>query len=125
MKQMDTNTEALQPTAEQQDIINAAARGESFMAIAGAGSAKTTTLKMLSPQLRGTILAVAFNRRIVEDLTKAVPSTFIVKTLNSIGHSAWQRQRGQQQTLKQDKMAAIVTDTLKERAPILRQRDED
>ena len=80
---------ALVPTPEQHAIIDAARRADSFMVSAGAGSAKTTTLKMLSQVLRSnSILGVAFNVKIVEDLTAAMPDQGSCEDLE------WPRPRG-------------------------------
>lgn len=83
------------PTSEQEAIRSGAINGESMLIQAGAGAAKTSTLKLIAPELKGaTILATAFNKRIAEDLAKALPETVVVKTLNGLGHSAWGKQRG-------------------------------
>lgn len=106
---MNDNEEKLTPTEEQQAIISAAARGESFVVNAGAGTAKTTTLKMLAPGLIGQTLAVAFNKRIAEDLSAALPSGVVVKTLNGLGHSAWMKQRGGRLEVDKVKINRLVS----------------
>lgn len=114
------------PTPEQQAIIQAAARGDSFMAVAGAGSAKTTTLKMLAPHLQGNrILAVAFNKRIVNDLKEALPGHFEIKTLNGLGHSAWSKQRGGKLELDAQKITPLVKKVLSEQGGSILAEDAD
>lgn len=121
---MDQKT--LTPTPEQSAIIDAAGRGESFSVSAGAGAAKTTTLKMLSQNLMSkTILGVAFNVKIVEDLTIAMPERAVVKTLNGLGHGAWAKQRGKFLQLDKTKLTRLVSTTINEFAPHIRGADED
>ena len=121
---MDQTT--LIPTPEQQAIIDAAAGGESFSVSAGAGSAKTTTLKMLSQKLSArTILGVAFNVKIVEDLTLAMPERAQVKTLNALGHVAWGKQRGKFIPVDKTKLTRLVSETFKQFAPEVKAADED
>jgi DNA helicase II / ATP-dependent DNA helicase PcrA len=116
----------LEPTEEQAAIIESAQLDESFMAVAGAGSAKTTTLKMMAPGLRNQkVLAVAFNKRIVSDLVEALPENFTVKTLNGLGHGAWMRQRGGKLELDASKLVPIVKKVLDEKAPDIRREDAD
>lgn len=103
------------PTPEQDAIIRAAASGQSFMIDAGAGTAKTTTLGMLSSTLpRAKVLALAFNKRIVKDLIEALPENFTVKTLNGLGHSAWWRQRGKPLQLDDTKINKLTQEVLRE-----------
>jgi len=116
----------LQPTDEQKAIIQSALAGESFMAIAGAGSAKTTTLKMMAPGIRSSkVLAVAFNKRIVNDLTEALPGHFTIKTLNGLGHGAWMRQRGGKLELDAQKLTAITKKVMDEKAKDIYREDAD
>lgn len=108
------------PTEEQLAVINEVVTGEGSLVVeALAGSAKTTTLKMamermgseglLSP---GMVCAVAFNKRIQQDLEKALPSDVVCKTLNSIGHSAWGKVVGKRLTLDTDKIYNLLTDLI-------------
>lgn len=117
----------LKPTAEQVAIIDAAAKGESFIVEAGAGAAKTTTLKMLADNLpnKGPVLAVAFNKRIANDLQAALPPTCTVSTLNSLGHRAWGKQRGKRLEVDARKVGTLVGLELKKTAPEVVAADED
>src|SRR5262245_38918699 len=116
----------LKPTREQESIIQAAARGQSFLVLAGAGAAKTTTLKMLAPELkRAKVLAVAFNKRIVHDLQEALPSTTTVKTLNGLGHGAWSRQRGGRLEVNDQKMTALTKQVMNRMGAHIQKQDED
>jgi len=83
---------AHRPTEEQAEIIKAvAAGGTSLMISAYAGTAKSTTLEMAAPMVRERALALAFNKKIADELQDRLPSNFKARTLNSIGHGAWIR----------------------------------
>lgn len=78
-------------TSEQLLILEAGKTLPHSMCIqAVAGSGKTTTLvelaKVLPPSL--SILALAFNKSIAEELSRRLPSHIQCSTLNSLGHRA-------------------------------------
>ncbi len=78
------------PTPEQEAIIHAATQPQSLMVNALAGTGKTTTLTMLAKALPPQpALALAFNKKIKEELEKRFPSNFTVMTMNGLGHRAW------------------------------------
>jgi len=80
------------PTDEQQAIIEAVAEGQrSLMIGAYAGTAKSTTIEMAAPGVREPALALAFNKKIADELQGRLPPNFKARTLNSIGHGAWIR----------------------------------
>lgn len=80
------------PTDEQLEIIDAVARRESSLMISAyAGTAKSTTLEMAAPGVKGPALALAFNKKISTELQGRLPDNFKAQTLNSIGHGAWLR----------------------------------
>ncbi len=80
----------MKPTAEQSAIIHAATQPQSLMVNALAGTGKTTTLTMLAKALPAEpALALAFNKKIKEELEKRFPSNFTVMTMNGLGHRAW------------------------------------
>lgn len=114
---MNTTVIGHKPTAEQQNIILAASRGsQNIMVRAYAGCAKTSTLKMLAKELRPLpALAIAFNKKIANELEAALPSFFTVKTMNGLGHQAWGRAlQGQRLVLVDRKIGKIVSDLFKE-----------
>jgi superfamily I DNA/RNA helicase len=86
-------------TPQQTDFIDAvratvsdpAAQG--LMLIARAGTGKTFTLKQAAAEIpAGTsTLAVAFNKRIQQELSEAMPAHVRTLTLNSLGHRTWMR----------------------------------
>lgn len=86
-------------TPQQTDFI-AAVRdtiqdptAQGLMLIARAGTGKTFTLKQAAAQIpAGTsTLAVAFNKRIQQELAEAMPAHVRTLTLNSLGHRTWMR----------------------------------
>lgn len=77
------------PTDEQQAIIDAAATGADLTIEAGAGTGKTSTLKMLAThagQRRGVYLA--YNKAIAADAAKSFPSGVVCRTAHSFAFGA-------------------------------------
>lgn len=103
------------PTPEQQAILDAAlADRRSIMIDALAGCTKTTILQMLAAALpQEPSLALAFNVKIKKELEARFPSHFEIKTLNGLGHSAWQRAIGKRLTLDDRKLGKLVTEHIK------------
>ena len=99
------------PTDEQQAIIDAVAQTQSNLMISAyAGTAKSTTLEMAAPGVKGPALALAFNKKIATELQSRLPDNFKAQTLNSIGHGAWIRALNRP-TIKLDgqKLGKLVT----------------
>jgi superfamily I DNA/RNA helicase len=63
------------------------------MVEAGAGCAKTSTLTMAASRIKTPGLAIAFNKKIADELSKKMPSNFDCRTMNALGHRAWMRAR--------------------------------
>lgn len=83
------------PTDEQQAILDNIAHSQSStMVEAGAGCAKTSTLTMASERVNNPALAIAFNKRIADELGKKMPTNFTCKTMNALGHNAWAKANG-------------------------------
>lgn len=103
------------PTPEQEAAISAASAGSSLMLQAYAGCAKSSTLEMMAPRIGEPSLALAFNKRIADDISKRLPPNFQAKTLNGLGHGAWAR-RLPQLRLKLDerKTGALITEVSKD-----------
>ncbi|MFI6266129.1 UvrD-helicase domain-containing protein [Micromonospora sp. NPDC051006] len=81
------------PTPEQAAIIDAARTGDDLTIEAGAGTGKTSTLKMLSREAgrkRGAYLA--YNKSIATDAAKEFPSSVTCKTAHSFAYGAVGRQ---------------------------------
>ena len=79
-------------TKEQTDIVTAASHGNANLMISAyAGCAKTSTLVSVAKVLTSkNNLALAFNIKNKKDLEARLPDTFECKTLNGLGHAAWQ-----------------------------------
>ena len=64
----------------------------------------TTTLTLIARALPNTpILAIAFNKRIAEEMAQRLPSNATSKTLNAVGHRAWADQIRKRLVLNKDK----------------------
>ena len=81
----------MNPTAEQQAILDLALTDDNIMVEALAGTGKTSLLAMLVPRLQSSrILAVAFNVKIRDELQARLSHPNLqVKTLNGLGFQAW------------------------------------
>lgn len=82
-----------EPTAEQAAIIDAYRTGAGLVIEAGAGTGKTSTLKMLaaaSPGRRG--LYIAYNRAIADDAKRDFPRDVQCATAHSLAYGAVGRQ---------------------------------
>jgi DNA helicase II / ATP-dependent DNA helicase PcrA len=107
----------LTPTPEQEAIVEAARlRSESLMIAAYAGCSKTTTLGLISKALPQTTgLALAFNVKAKKELEKKLSPNFTILTLNGLGHRAWKNTIGRTPRVDKNKLASIVTATLKDK----------
>ena len=105
----------MEPTFEQSAIIKAAASSASLMVNALAGTGKTTTLTMLAKALPAEpILALAFNKKIKEELEKRFPSNFTIMTMNGLGHKAWAGSLNKKKLFIDDrKLSRLTTEALK------------
>ena len=75
-------------TQEQQNIIDFVKTGKDLIIQAYAGAAKTTTLKFIAEELSDkNILYIAFNKAIVDEATKKMPSNVTVKTIHSVAYA--------------------------------------
>src|SRR5215469_13731490 len=104
------------PTEEQAEIISAVAEGtQSLMIGAYAGTAKSTTIEMAAPGVREPALALAFNKKIADELQGRLPPNFKARTLNSIGHGAWIRSLNKPSVnLDARKLGKLVTSVAKD-----------
>ncbi|WP_280413490.1 UvrD-helicase domain-containing protein [Nocardia asiatica] len=77
------------PTAEQQLIIDAARTGRNLVVQAGAGTGKTSTLKMVSRALADRrALYVAYNRATADEARASFPENVTVKTAHGLAYAA-------------------------------------
>ena len=101
-------------TEEQQRIISAAsAKTGSALVQAGAGCAKTSTGKTAMQRIKVPGLALAFNRKIADDLAKAMPRSFDARSFNALGHRAWAGALKTQPKLDDRKLGRIITQLAK------------
>lgn len=78
---------ALKPTPEQAVIVEAFAAGEQLVVEAGAGSGKTSTLKLAAgaaPTRRG--LYLAYNRAIKDDAARSFPASVECRTSHGLAY---------------------------------------
>lgn len=77
------------PTDEQQAIIDAYRTGSNLVIEAGAGTGKTTTLKMLGTATPGRAgIYVAYNRAIATDAKRTFPRSVHCSTAHSLAYAA-------------------------------------
>src|SRR6202162_395284 len=100
-------------TSEQELVFNAAASEKTSLIIqAYPGTGKTTTLVELAQRIKQTsCLATSFGTKTVEELRERLPSWIEVKTMNSVGHSAWCSAVGGRCEVDRDKLYNLVKKT--------------
>lgn len=98
-------------TEEQAEICDAVGRArKSLMVNAYAGTGKTSTVEAAAQRVKDASLALAFNKKIADELAKRLPYNFNSKTLNSIGHLAWIKTlQGASIKLDSQKLGKLVT----------------
>lgn len=77
-----------QPTPEQAAILDAARDGRPLVIEAGAGTGKTSTLKMVAAQTRQRGLYLAYNRAIADDARASFPANVQCSTAHSLAFRA-------------------------------------
>lgn len=108
----NTTTTTFAPTAEQVKAIEAAATGAPLVIEAGAGTGKTSTLKLIAEKLapkRGAYLA--FNKAIASEAAEKFPETVACSTVHSLAYRAVGyrfRDRLSGKFLKPDEVARIL-----------------
>lgn len=96
----------MQPTPEQEAIIEAAVNTQENLLInALAGAAKTTTLRLICEALPtdSPIQSLAFNKRIADEMAKVLPGNVRAQTMNSVGHRVWGAAVGPRLQIDKDK----------------------
>lgn len=99
------------PTPEQAAILAAATETEDNILVSAlAGAAKTSTLVMLANAVEvRSALALAFNKKIADEMRERLPKKFDCKTLNALGHAAWADKIGKRLRVNKGKMYEILT----------------
>jgi len=76
------------PTAEQAAIIDSFEFGSDLVVQAGAGTGKTSTLKMLAAATSQRGVYIAYNRAIAADAERSFPRTVTCKTAHGLAYGA-------------------------------------
>jgi len=104
------------PTLEQHAIVEAVKGPTSVMVNAFAGCAKTTTIVLAGANIKVPALALAFNKKIADELRPKFPPNFQVKTMNGLGFMVWGRVLdGARLTMDDKKLGKLVTQVCKDR----------
>jgi len=105
------------PTDEQVAIWDVMKRRSGSLLInAYAGTGKTSTLELIAPEVRVPALALAFNKKIADDMKGKLPGNFQPKTFNGLGHGAWMRAIDAKTVALDDrKLGKLVTQVAKDR----------
>jgi DNA helicase-2/ATP-dependent DNA helicase PcrA len=105
-----------EPTAEQAAII-AAVRDttDNIIVNALAGTGKTSTIEMVCHAVKNIpILYLAFNKRIVDEAAKRMPSHVECRTQNGLGHRVWAQATGKRLVVDSGKMRQILKNLISE-----------
>jgi hypothetical protein len=79
----------VRPTPEQQAIIDACVTGQNLVIEAGAGTGKTSTLRLASTAMKGRSgLYVAYNRSIADEARRSFPANVSCSTAHSLAFRA-------------------------------------
>jgi hypothetical protein len=78
---------SLRPTAQQEAIIEACRTGESTVIEAGAGTGKTSTLRLAAEAMSGHGLYLAFNKAIAVEAKKTFPGRVSPRTAHSLAYA--------------------------------------
>lgn len=111
------------PTYEQQAIIEAAKHSADNLLIqAYAGTGKTSTMVMVAKALSSTpTLALAFNKRISDEMSQRFSGNVESRTLNALGHRVWMKATGKRLVVDGAKARNILKERIGELP--LRRRD--
>jgi hypothetical protein len=85
------NNDTFTPTAEQQAVLDAFATGGDMVIEAGAGTGKTSTLKLLANSTDRTGLYIAYNKAIATDAAASFPDNVACKTAHSLAYGGVMR----------------------------------
>jgi hypothetical protein len=111
----DGAVSVLEPTIEQQAILDATATGATVAISAAAGSGKTSTLRMIAGQRpEKRMLYLAFNKAIQVEAEGSFPTNVVCKTAHSLAYREFgapmrSRLNGPRRTAKQNAQALGIT----------------
>ena len=83
----------MRPTDEQQAAVAAFGSGDDLVIVAGAGTGKTSTLRMLADSTSRRGLYLAFNKAIAEEARTAFPRSVQARTAHSLAYG-WAMRNG-------------------------------
>lgn len=92
------------PTPEQSAIIDAARTGDNLVITAGAGTGKTTVLRMIAETLGGRGLYLAYNRAISLEAKASFPATVQCMTAHALAYGKVVRGTGREDRLRAGRM---------------------
>lgn len=105
----------MQLTPEQIACIDATENTRNNLLITAlAGASKTTTLVKMAEKIPGSILAIAFNKKIATEMAERLPARCTAKTLNAIGHGIWSDKLRKRLTLDNRKLGRLLTEAIRE-----------
>lgn len=112
------------PTPEQEAIVAAAVgTSDNLIINALAGAAKTSTLVLIAKALMPlSILCLAFNKKIAEEMKERLPPNCQAMTLNSLGHRVWGEAIGRRLQISPSKVGDLVKTAI---ADLQLDRDEE
>lgn len=113
----------LEPTPEQAAIVHAAKHTmDNLLIQAYAGTGKTSTMVMVAKAMPSTpVLALAFNKKIADEMATRFSGNVESRTLNSLGHRVWSQATGRRLVVDGSKARNILKRRLDELPP--RKRD--
>jgi hypothetical protein len=80
-----------------------------------AGTGKTSTIEMVCHAVKNIpILYLAFNKRIVDEAAKRMPSHVECRTQNGLGHRVWAQATGKRLVVDSGKMRQILKNLISE-----------
>jgi DNA helicase II / ATP-dependent DNA helicase PcrA len=102
------------PTLEQTLAVTSAVELEDNLIIyALAGAAKTSTLILIAEALKSTsILCLAFNKKIANEMQSRLPPNCTSMTLNSLGHRVWGEAIGRRLQIEPGKVGEIIKELI-------------
>lgn len=83
---MDTAQTTFRPTVEQQTALDLFATGVDLVVEAGAGTGKTSTLKLLAQSTERRGVYIAFNKAIVEEAKRKMPANVSASTAHALAY---------------------------------------
>lgn len=90
----------MRPTDEQQAALAAFSTGDDLVIVAGAGTGKTSTLRLLAGSTSRRGLYLAFNKAIAEEAKAAFPRSVQARTAHSLAYGWAARQGGYRPVLQ-------------------------